>query len=45
VEILEYRNKKSQEVDTFSSDLKAIQRVIKLLLGEDAEMVKKISIL
>jgi hypothetical protein len=44
-EILEYRNNKNQAVDTFSSDLKAIQRVIKLLLGEDAEMAKKISIL
>jgi len=44
-EILEYRNNKNQAVDTFSGDLKAIQRVIKLLLGEDAEMAKKISIL
>ena len=44
-EILEYRNQKGQAVDTFSSDLKAIQRVIKLLLGEDAEMAKKIFIL
>jgi DNA repair ATPase RecN len=44
-EILEYRNEKGQAVDTFSSDLKAIQRVIKLLLGEEAEMAKKISIL
>jgi hypothetical protein len=44
-EILEYRNNKNQAVDTFSVDLKAIQRVIKLLLGEDAEMAKKISIL
>ena len=44
-EILEYRNNKSQAVDTFSGDLKAIQRVIKLLLGEEAEMAKKISIL
>jgi len=44
-EILEYRNEKGQAVDTFSGDLKAIQRVIKLLLGEDAEMAKKISIL
>lgn len=44
-EILEYRNQKSQAVDTFSGDLKAIQRVIKLLLGEEAEMAKKISIL
>lgn len=44
-EILEYRNEKGQAVDTFSGDLKAIQRVIKLLLGEEAEMAKKISIL
>jgi hypothetical protein len=44
-EILEYRNNKNQAVDTFSGDLKAIQRVIKLLLGEEAEMAKKISIL
>jgi hypothetical protein len=44
-EILEYRNNKNQAVDTFSGDLKAIQRVTKLLLGEDAEMAKKISIL
>jgi hypothetical protein len=44
-EILEYRNEKNQAVDTFSGDLKAIQRVIKLLLGEEAEMAKKISIL
>jgi hypothetical protein len=45
MEILEYRNNKNQEVDTFSGDLKTIQRVVKLLLGEEAEMVKKISIL
>jgi hypothetical protein len=44
-EILEYRNNKNQAVDTFSGDLKAIQRVIKLLLGEEAELAKKISIL
>ena len=44
-EILEYRNQKGQVVDTFSGDLKAIHRVVKLLLGEDAEMAKKISIL
>ena len=44
-EILEYRNAKNQAVDTFSGDLKSIQRVVKLLLGEEAEMAKKISIL
>jgi hypothetical protein len=43
----------NQVVDTFSGDLKTkwlilslvIQRVVKLLLGEEVEMTKKISIL